>query len=273
MDGGPFTAPTWLRALGLAACKGWPQPATPDPVVPPGAALSGAPALVVAGELGVGAPTATLRKAAGLFPSGTYVRVRGAAASPALNDPSGCAGALARAFLEKRGKVSPGCASRPPRPSGVTAFPATLAAAPAALRDAKAHGRDRSTLADRRAATAAALGVADVLADAEAGGAPTSVTGLRGGSATVTPRPAGLTLTLRGLRFVRDAALDGLVTHDSDRQRLRSALDARSRRFDARVRAHLEHEAGGGLAAARGSAGGRCCSCSRCPETDPLDQP
>ena len=52
----------------------------------------------------------------------------------------------------------------------MTAFPATLAAAPAALRDAKAHGRDRSTLADRRAATAAALGVADVLADAEAAG-------------------------------------------------------------------------------------------------------
>ena len=130
----------------------------------------------------------------------------------------------------------------------MTAFPATLAAAPAALRDAKAHGRDRSTLADRRAATAAALGVADVLADAEAGGAPTSVKGLRGGTATVTPRPAGLTLTLRGLRFVRDAALDGLVTHDHKiRQRLRGALAARSRRIDARVRAHLEHEAGEGI--------------------------
>ena len=60
--------------------------------LPAGAALSGAPALVLAGELGVGAPTATLRKIAGLLPSGTYVRVRGAAALPALNDPSGCAG-------------------------------------------------------------------------------------------------------------------------------------------------------------------------------------
>jgi pimeloyl-ACP methyl ester carboxylesterase len=258
VDGGPFTGATWLRALGLAACKGRPQPATPDPVVPPGAALSGAPALVLAGEFGVAAPTATLRKAAGLLPSGTYVRVRGAAALPALDDPSGCAGALVRAFLEKRGKVNPGCASRPARPSGVTAFPASLAAAPAALRDAKAHGRDRSTLADRRAATAAALGVADVLADVEVGGAPASVKGLRGGSATVTRRTAGVTLTLRGLCFVRDAALDGLVTHDSKTGSVYAALSMRA--ADGSTRAFVltwNTKQAKGYAAARGSADGR----------------
>ena len=258
VDGGPFTGATWLRALGLAACKGWPQPATPDPVVPQGAALSGAPALVLAGELGVGAPTSTLRKSAGLLPAGTYVRVRGAAALPALNDPSGCAGALARAFLEKRGKVSPGCASRPARTSGVTAFPASLASAPAALRDAKAHGRDRSTLADRRAATAAALGVADVLADAEAGGAPASVKGLRGGTAAVTRRANGLTLTLSGLRFVRDAALDGLVTHDHTTGSVYAALSMRA--ADGSTRAFVltwNAKQAKGYAAARGSADGR----------------
>ena len=95
---------------------------------------------------------------------------------------------LARAFLQTRGRVSPACASRRTQALGVRAFPATLAAAPAALHDATAHGRDRSTLADRRAATAAALGVADALAGAEAPGAPARVPGLRGGSALVTRR-------------------------------------------------------------------------------------
>jgi pimeloyl-ACP methyl ester carboxylesterase len=258
VDGGPFTGATWLRALGLAACKGWPQPATPDPVLPPDAALGGAPALVLAGELGVEAPTATLRKVAGLLPSGTYVRVRAAGALPALNDPGGCAGTLARAFLETRGKLSPGCARRPARPQGVTAFPLSLAAAPAALRDANAHGRDRSTLADRRAATVAALGVADALADAEGRGAAAVVKGLRGGSAAVTRRTTGLTLTLRGLRFARDAALDGLVTHDSKSGSVYAALtlsaaDGSSRAFVVTWNTNQPK----GYAAARGSADGR----------------
>lgn len=258
VDGGPFTGATWRRALGLAACQGWPQPATPDPVLPPGATLGDAPALVLAGEFGVGAPTATLRKVAGLLPSGTYVRVRAAAAEPALNDPSGCAGTIARSFLETRGKLSAGCAKRPARPHGVTAFPLSLASAPAALRDAKAHGRDRSTLADRRAATVAALGVADALADAEASGAPAVVKGLRGGSATATRRGTGLTLTLRGLRFVRDATLDGLVTHDSKTGSVYAALtlgaaDGSSRAFVVTWSTNQVK----GYAAARGSADGR----------------
>ncbi|MDX6562611.1 MAG: hypothetical protein QOD65_2425 [Gaiellales bacterium] len=258
VNGGPFTAPTWLRALGLAACKGWPQPATPDPVVPPGAALSGAPALVLAGESGVGAPSATLRKAASLLPSGIYVRVRGAAALPALSDPSGCAGVLARAFLATRGKPSPACASRPARPRGVTAFPLSLASAPAAFRDAKTHGRDRSTLADRRAATAAALGVADALADAETATAPASVKGLRGGSAAVLRRATGVTLTLRGLRFVRDAALDGLVTYDGKTGSVYAALSLHA--ADGSTRAFVltwNTKQAKGYAAARGSADGR----------------
>jgi pimeloyl-ACP methyl ester carboxylesterase len=215
VDGGPFTGATWLRALGLAACKNWPAPPAPDPVVPTGAAMATAPALVLGGEFDVGAPTAALRKVAGLLPSGRLVRVRGAGALPALSDPAGCAATLARAFLQTRGHVSPGCASRPSPPGVVRSFPLRLAAATAALRDANAHGRDRSTLADRRAATAAALGVADALAGAGAPGAPTRVPGLRGGVALVARRGTTVTLTLRGVRFVSDAALDGIVTNDS----------------------------------------------------------
>ena len=215
IDGGPFTGATWRRALGLAACKGFPQPATPDPVLPPGASLGDEPALVLGGELDVRAPTSALRTVAALLPKGAFVRVRGAGALPALSNPGGCAAAIAVAFLKTRGHVSASCAARPVRPRGVTDFPATLATTPAALRDAHAHGRDRSTLADRRAATAAALGVADALDSAEAPAAPATVKGLRGGSATVTRHGTTVSLTLRAMRFVRDAAIDGLVTHDS----------------------------------------------------------
>ncbi len=140
----------------------------------------------------------------------------------------------------------------------MTAFPLNLASAPAALRDANARGRDRSTLADRRAATVAALGVADALADAEAGGAPDVVKGLRGGSASVTRRGTGLTLGLRGLRFVRDVALDGLVTHDSKTGSVYAAVTVRA--ADGSSRALLvtwNTNQVKGYAAARGSADGR----------------
>jgi pimeloyl-ACP methyl ester carboxylesterase len=258
VDGGPFTGATWRRALGLAACLRWPQPAVPDPVLPAGAALASAPALVLAGELGVLAPTATLRKVAGLLPNGTFVRVRGAGALPALGDPGGCAATIARTFLQTRGRVRPACASRRAQALGATAFPPTLAAAPPALHDATAHGRDHSTLADRRAATAAALGVADALASAEAPGAPARAAGLRGGSALVTRRDTHLTLTLRGMRFVRDATLDGLVTHDEATGSVFASVTLRAADGSLRpfVLTWSTHQIGG-LGTARGSSDGR----------------
>ena len=253
-DGGPFTGATWLRALGLAACKHWPAASAPDPVLPAGTALASAPALVLGGELDVGAPTTALRKVAALLPSGRFVRVRGAGALPALSDPAGCAASLARAFLQTRGHVSPGCAKRPARPEVVRAFPLRLAAAPAALRDANAHGRDRSTLSDRHAATAAALGVADALAGANAAGDPTRVPGLRGGFALVNRRGTTVTLTLRGLRFVSDAALDGIVSNDSKTGSVYAAVTLRG--SDGSLRSFVltwNTNQAKGYAAARGS--------------------
>ncbi|HEY3612559.1 MAG TPA: alpha/beta hydrolase, partial [Gaiellales bacterium] len=254
VDGGPFTGATWKRVLGLATCKGFPQPAAPDPVLPAGAALASAPALVLGGELGVRAPTSTLRRIAAMLPNGTFVRVRGAGALPALSAAEGCAATIARSFLTSRGHVAAGCATHAVHAPGVREFPSTLASAPAALRDAKAHGRDRSDLSDRRAATAAALGVADALDSAEAAGAPATVKGLRGGTATVTRTAKGVTLVLHGLRFVRDAALDGLVTHDATTGSVYAALSMRS--ADGATRAFVlswSTSEASGYAAARGS--------------------
>lgn len=257
VDGGPFSGATWRRALGLAACKGWPAPAAPDPALPAPASSASRPALVLAGELDVRAPTATLRKVAASL-DGTFVRVRGAGALPALSDPGGCAATLARTYLQTRGRASTGCARRRTQALGVHAFPATLAAAPAALRDATAHGRDHSTLADRHAATAAALGVADALASAEAPGAPVRVTGLRGGSAIVTRRAAAVTLVLKGMRFVRDAALDGLVNYDSTTGSVFASVTLRGADGSLRpfVLTWSTHQIGG-LGSARGSSAGR----------------
>ncbi len=258
IDGGPFTGATWRRTLGLAACLRWPAPAVPDPVLPAGAALASAPALVLAGEFDVRAPTATLRKVAGLLPKAAFVRVRGAGALPALADPGGCAATIARTFLQTRGRVRPACASRRAQALGARAFPPSLAAAPPALHDATAHGRDHSTLADRRAATAAALGVADALASAEAPGAPARAAGLRGGSALVTRRDTHVTLTLRGMRFVRDATLDGLVTHDEATGSVFASVTLRASDGSLRpfVLTWSTHQIGG-LGTARGSSAGR----------------
>ena len=236
VDGGPFTGATWLRALGLAACKGWLPPAAPDPVLPAGATPAGAPALVLGGRArrrGADSDAAQGRRPAA---PGTYVRVRGAGALPALSEPGGCAArSRARVPARRAGKISAGCASRACVPHGVSAFPARLATAPAALRDAGAHGRDRSTLADRRAATVAALGVADALAGAEAGGAPTPVTGLRGGSARVTrrgtrPHAHAARPALRARRGARRSR----HARQQDGQRLRRGHAARGRRLVAR---------------------------------------
>ena len=258
VDGGPFSGATWRRALGLAACRAGRSRPSPIRCCRPVRRSRGAPALVLAGELDVRAPTATLRKVAALLPEGD-VRARARRRRPAgAQRPGGCAATIARTFLQTRGRVSPACASRRAQALGVRAFPPTPGAAPAALHDATAHGRDRSTLADRRAATAAALGVADALATAEAPGAPARVAGLRGGSALVTRRGTQVTLALRGMRFVRDAALDGLVTHDErDRQRVRVGHAARGRRLAAPVRADLEHAPDRRARRRRGSSAGR----------------
>ena len=257
VDGGPFTGATWRRALGLTACKGWPAPATPDPALPAGAPLGNEPALVLGGELDVRSPASALRKVAALLPNGAFIFVRGAGSLPALSDPSGCAATIAVTFLRTRGHASNGCAGHAVRPLGVTEFPATMGAANAALRDAKAHGRDRSTLADRRAATVAALGVADALDSAEAPSAPASIRGLRGGTATVARHGTTTTLQLHGMRFVRDAAIDGLVTHDSKTGSVFATLTLRAADGTRAFVLTWSTNQARGYAAARGSANGR----------------
>ena len=185
VDGGPFTGATWLRALGLAACKNWPAPAAPEPVVPAGAAL--------AVRARARARRRTRRRSSD---DGRCAR------SPACCRPAGsCACAapahclrsairpdapatLARAFLQTRGHVEPGLREPSCTAPGRCAPSRSGWQPPRRPARRDAHGRDRSTLSDRHAATAAALGVADALAGASAPGAPDA----RAGSARRRPR-------------------------------------------------------------------------------------
>ena len=100
--------------------------------------------------------------------------------------------------------------------------------------------------------------MADALDSAEVPGAPATVKGLRGGSAAVTRRGTVLTLALHGLRFVRDASLDGLVTHDSTTGSVYAALSLRA--ADGSTRAFVLSWSTNqvkGYAAARGSSNTR----------------
>ena len=237
------------------------SPRRPIPCCRPGAALGGAPALVLAGELGVDAPSATLRKVAGLLPSGTYVRVRGAGALPALSDPDGCAGTLARAFLETRGKAEPRL-REPPR---ATARRDRVPGEPRRRRPPRCATPRRAAATARRSPTGARPPSPRWASPTRSptprrGGAPDGREGpARRHRRSVTRRGTGLTLALRGLRFVRDAALDGLVTHDTqDRQRLRRASRcARPTARAARSCSPGTRTRSKGYAAARGSADGR----------------
>jgi hypothetical protein len=100
--------------------------------------------------------------------------------------------------------------------------------------------------------------VADAIATATAAGAPVRVAGLRGGAALVTRRPTGVTLTLKAMRFVRDAALDGLVNYDSSTGSVFASVTLRGADGSLRpfVLTWSAHQIGG-LGSARGSSAGR----------------
>ncbi len=183
VDGGPFTGATWLRALGLAACKSWPAPAAPDPVLPAGAALTAAPALVLGGELDVGAADGDA--AQGRRPAAVrQVRARARRRRAACAERSGrvCGDARARLPADARarepGLREPSCAAarscapsrsgwQPPRPPCATRT-RTAATARRSPTGARPPPRRSASPTRSRAPRRA--------------GAPTRVTGLRGGS-------------------------------------------------------------------------------------------
>ena len=251
------------RPRGL---QGLPQPATPDPSCLRGRAEPCSRARARG--------RARRRRADRDPPEGRgpaavgHLRARARSGRAARAErPERLRGALARAFLEKRGKVSPGCASRPPRPTRSNRLPGHARRCPrraARRQGARPRPLDACGQAGRNGRRARR---ADVLADAEAGGAPTRVKGLRGGSATVTPR--------RPASRSRCAACASSATRRSTASSRTTARPAASTRRSrcAQPTARRARSCSPGTRSRRRATpppaaaptGGRCCSCCARP--------
>ena len=202
-------------------CTTWPVPSREHPPgepVPPGTRFPGVPVLVLNGDLDTITTPQEGERAARLFPRATHVIVANTGHVAAIDDFYGCAQDIVRRFARTQ-RVDAACASRVPALHLVPSFARSLSDVEAAQ---PAPG-NRGTDADLRAAAAATLAAADVLARSyEFGSTPGA--GLRGGSYTATSKNASASATLSGIRWTSDLAVSG-----------KAAFDARSARATARL--------------------------------------
>jgi pimeloyl-ACP methyl ester carboxylesterase len=157
----PFSAAAWTGTdfEGALACLRWPAPARPDPPAPPGSAYPRVPTLILNGDLDNITPLADATVVAHRFPRSTLVDVENAGHVTALLDQNDCASVIYLQFVSTLSAGDTSCASRTPEVRVVPAF----ARSAAAVAPARAGRRDRSTVLDRRVASAAAQTVADAL--------------------------------------------------------------------------------------------------------------
>jgi len=202
-------------------CTTWPVASARHPAgrpVPPGTRFPSVPVLVLNGDLDTITTPEEGEKAARLFARATHVIVANTGHVTALDDFGGCASSIVRTFTVT-GRVEARCAPRVPALHLVPAFARRLdevdPAAPLPGNEAPAK--------ERRAAAAAILAAADVLARSYEFGV-TAGWGLRGGTYTAMPGNATDRATLTDIRWTNDLAVSG-----------RAEFDVRS----AAARAHL----------------------------------
>jgi TAP-like protein len=203
-------------------CTTWPVASRQHPAgepVPPGTRFPDVPVLVLNGDLDTTTTPKEGERAARLFPGATHVIVANGVHVTALDDFYGCVSGIVRRFTLTK-KVDAQCAAHVPALHLVPAFSRSIGEVEAAR---PLPGND-APLKERRAAAAAVLAAADVLArsyefELSAG------SGLRGGSYVATPRNGTDNATLSGVRWTDDLAVSGMAR-----------LDART----ASAEAHLE---------------------------------
>ncbi len=207
----PFTGAEWLTISGFSqpydVCLDWPRPLRRPPRLPDVKLPASVPILIVGGDLDSLTPLADAPTfAPGLGANVEIVTLRNTVHVTSEGDNylvegMRCARRVIRSFL--RGALNSGCAGAIPA-LHTPDYPRTLAAVtPATL----VSGPDPGEPA-RRAAVVAAQAFADATIRQIYSGGAARGPGLRGG----TFKAAGEKLTLRGVRFVAGATVDGTGT-------------------------------------------------------------
>jgi hypothetical protein len=218
----PFTAAEWVQMNAYTedytGCLDWPAPVHHDPPITRPLPLvdSGVPVLVLNGSLDSLTPAVGgAHVARQIGSSARFVEVPNMVHLVGLYDPYGCGASLVRAFVahpERLATLDTGCTATVPEVRAVGDFPQALAGVvPARNLPGSTAGTGRLRLA---AAAVATVGDAVERWYYMSG---STDRGLRGGSVRAYADGAGVThITLRGDRFVTDAAVDGQVRIGTD---------------------------------------------------------
>jgi hypothetical protein len=205
----PFSPRVWAKFYVADFCLRWPAPDRFTPAVPRGATVTGAPALILSGDLDTNVPTETTRRLLKVFRGARFLHIAGAA-HPAIGW-SECAQTVTQRFIRTLALRGATCSKPAYIAPAVPAFPRTSAEA------TPAHSLpgDASTKADRRVVTVAVRAVLDAwLRSFRIPGAIGKGYALRGGTfhfdyATFNDHAV---IRLHGVRFAREVAVDGRST-------------------------------------------------------------
>ncbi len=202
-------------------CVGWPVPSRlhpPGEPVPPGTHFPAVPTLVLTGTLDTITTPGEGDAATRLFPGAHHVMVANTGHVSALGDLNGCASSIVRRFTAT-GKLDDGCSSTIPALHLVPSFGRDLGDVTPAIPAAGNQG----TAQDLRAAAAATLAAADVLARAYqfslASGA-----GLRGGTFAAATRGNATHAALTAIAWTRDLFVSGAATANASTTRASAHL-------------------------------------------------
>ncbi len=206
----PFTIDEFLGMppdyAYVPLCVGWPVPSPlhpPGQPVPPGTRFPSVPTLVLTGTLDTITTPGEGDAATRLFPRAHHVMIANTGHVSALGDLYGCASSIVRTFTAS-GKLDDGCSSTVPALHLVPSFGRDLADVAPAI---PANG-NRATEHDLRAAAAATLAAADVLARAYQFSLA-SGTGLRGGTFAAATHGNATNAALTRIAWTRDLFVSG----------------------------------------------------------------
>lgn len=206
----PFTGLLWTGVdyEGFLACLKWPSAPDAGPPVPPHAQYPEVPTLVLNGDLDTITAASGARLVAHRFPRSTFVELHNSIHVTATYDRDGCASTIYTRFVGTLRAGDTSCASRIAEVRLVPTFARSLAE----VTPARSLQGDRSVVADRQLAAAAAATVADAIARWQVNYDGSSV-GLRGGSWSYTGTDVAV-FKLRGASFVPGVAISGSARWD-----------------------------------------------------------